>query len=193
MMRTKPPFRADHVGSLLRSGALRDARAKREKSEITADRLKAVEDREIEALIKKQEDVGLKSVTDGEYRRASWQTDFLQGARRRRVLRRRTRVPVSRCDVAADSAARQQEARRLHAASDDRALQVRRCAHQGDAENDDPVAVDAALPLRPQGGAGGDLSDDGRVLPRPRSDLVQGGARASPTPDAATFSSTRPI
>ena len=75
--RTKPPLRADHVGSLLRSTALREARAKREKGEITAEALKAIEDREIEALIKKQEGVGLKSITDGEYRRASWQTDFL--------------------------------------------------------------------------------------------------------------------
>ena len=77
-MRTKPPFRADHVGSLLRSQALKDSRAKREKNEITSAELKAVEDREIEALIKKQETAGLKSVTDGEYRRASWQTDFLK-------------------------------------------------------------------------------------------------------------------
>jgi 5-methyltetrahydropteroyltriglutamate--homocysteine methyltransferase len=76
-MRSKPPFRADHVGSLLRSQALKDARARREKNEITAAALKAIEDREIEALIRKQEAVGLKSVTDGEYRRASWQTDFL--------------------------------------------------------------------------------------------------------------------
>jgi 5-methyltetrahydropteroyltriglutamate--homocysteine methyltransferase len=77
MQRTKPPFRADHVGSLLRSAALKEARAQREKGEITPEQLKAVEDREIAALMKKQEDVGLKSITDGEYRRASWQTDFL--------------------------------------------------------------------------------------------------------------------
>jgi 5-methyltetrahydropteroyltriglutamate--homocysteine methyltransferase len=76
--RTSPPFRADHVGSLLRSEALKHARAKRERGEITAAGLKAVEDREIEALIRKQEAIGLKSVTDGEFRRASWQTDFLQ-------------------------------------------------------------------------------------------------------------------
>jgi 5-methyltetrahydropteroyltriglutamate--homocysteine methyltransferase len=75
--RTKPPFRADHVGSLLRTQALKDARAKRETGEITAEQLKAVEDREIDALIRKQEAAGLKSITDGEYRRASWQTDFL--------------------------------------------------------------------------------------------------------------------
>jgi 5-methyltetrahydropteroyltriglutamate--homocysteine methyltransferase len=77
MQRTKPPFRADHVGSLLRSAALKEARAKREKGEVTAEQLKAVEDREIAELMKKQEEVGLKSITDGEYRRASWQTDFL--------------------------------------------------------------------------------------------------------------------
>src|SRR5205085_861981 len=79
MLRTKPPFRADHVGSLLRSAALKEARARRERGEIDAAALKAVEDREIEAVIRKQEAAGLKSVTDGEYRRSSWQTDFLVG------------------------------------------------------------------------------------------------------------------
>ena len=77
MQRTKPPFRADHVGSLLRSAALKDARAKREANQITAEQLKAVEDREIDAIIRKQEAVGLKSITDGEYRRAFWNYDFL--------------------------------------------------------------------------------------------------------------------
>ena len=61
MQRTNPPFRADHVGSLLRSAALKDARAKRESGSITAGQLKAVEDREIAALIGKQEAVGLKA------------------------------------------------------------------------------------------------------------------------------------
>src|SRR5262245_47854088 len=78
MIRTKPPFRADHVGSLLRSPALKEARARREKNEITAQELKAIEDREIEALIRKQEAARLKSVTAAEYRRAAWQTDFLK-------------------------------------------------------------------------------------------------------------------
>jgi 5-methyltetrahydropteroyltriglutamate--homocysteine methyltransferase len=77
MQRTKPPFRADHVGSLLRSAALKDARAKRERGEITPEQLKSVEDREIEILIKKQEATGLKSITDGENRRKSWQIDFI--------------------------------------------------------------------------------------------------------------------
>jgi 5-methyltetrahydropteroyltriglutamate--homocysteine methyltransferase len=78
MQRTKPPFRADHVGSLLRSATIKEARARREKGEISADELKAVEDREIEAIIKKQEGVGLQSITDGEFRRAWWHLDFLE-------------------------------------------------------------------------------------------------------------------
>jgi 5-methyltetrahydropteroyltriglutamate--homocysteine methyltransferase len=79
MQRTKPPFRADHVGSLLRPTALHEARAKRAKGEISAADLKAVEDREIERVIKRQEDVGLKAVTDGEFRRSWWHLDFLWG------------------------------------------------------------------------------------------------------------------
>ncbi len=78
-MRTKPPFRADHVGSLLRPAALKEARAQFAKGEIDAAALKAVEDREIERVIKKQEEVGLKSVTDGEFRRSWWHLDFLWG------------------------------------------------------------------------------------------------------------------
>jgi 5-methyltetrahydropteroyltriglutamate--homocysteine methyltransferase len=77
MPRTKPPFRADHVGSLLRPAALKEARGKRERGEISADELQTIEDREIEKVIAKQEAVGLKSVTDGEFRRAFWNYDFL--------------------------------------------------------------------------------------------------------------------
>jgi 5-methyltetrahydropteroyltriglutamate--homocysteine methyltransferase len=77
--RIKPPFRADHVGSLLRPAALKDARAKFAKGEIDAVALKEVEDREIERVIRKQEEVGLKSVTDGEFRRSWWHLDFLWG------------------------------------------------------------------------------------------------------------------
>ncbi len=77
--RTKPPFRADHVGSLLRPAALKDARAKHEKGEIDAAALKAIEDREIEVVVKKQEEVGLKLATDGEFRRSWWHFDFFTG------------------------------------------------------------------------------------------------------------------
>src|SRR5690242_15680413 len=74
MQRTLPPFRADHVGSLLRPQFLKDARA----GQITAAKLKAVEDRAIKELIAKQEAIGLNSITDGEFRRAFWHQDFLE-------------------------------------------------------------------------------------------------------------------
>src|SRR3954454_10955802 len=72
-----PPFLSDHVGSLLRSATLKNARAKRERGEIDAAALKEIEDREIEKIIKRQEDIGLQAVTDGEFRRAFWNYDFL--------------------------------------------------------------------------------------------------------------------
>ena len=77
MTRTKPPFRADHVGSFLRPAALKEARAKREKRAISQADLKAVEDREIEKIVAKQEEIGLKLATDGEFRRSWWHFDFL--------------------------------------------------------------------------------------------------------------------
>src|ERR1700681_3058910 len=79
MQRANPPFRADHVGSLLRPDALKRARERRAKGEIDAAALKAVEDREIKDVIKKQEAAGLQSITDGEFRRSWWHLDFLWG------------------------------------------------------------------------------------------------------------------
>jgi 5-methyltetrahydropteroyltriglutamate--homocysteine methyltransferase len=76
--RTTPPFRADHVGSLLRTELLKDARAKHAQGAIAAAQLKEIEDREIEKVIKKQEDVGLKLATDGEFRRSWWHFDFFK-------------------------------------------------------------------------------------------------------------------
>ena len=78
-MRTKSPFRADHVGSLLRPAALKQARERHAKGEIDAAALKAVEDHEIARVIRRQEDVGLQSITDGEFRRSWWHLDFLWG------------------------------------------------------------------------------------------------------------------
>ena len=79
MQRTKPPFRADHVGSLLRPVALKAARERRAKGEITEAELTAVEDREIENIIGRQETAGLQSISDGEFRRSWWHLDFLWG------------------------------------------------------------------------------------------------------------------
>ncbi len=73
-----PPFRADHVGSLLRPAALLEARDKRERGEIDDGQLRAVEDRCIGDVVKMQEDIGLQAVTDGEYRRKLWNVDFVR-------------------------------------------------------------------------------------------------------------------
>ncbi|HYA04935.1 MAG TPA: 5-methyltetrahydropteroyltriglutamate--homocysteine S-methyltransferase [Xanthobacteraceae bacterium] len=78
MQRTMPPFRADHVGSLLRPAALKQARGKHERNEISAAALREIEDREIDKAIKKQEEIGLKLATDGEYRRSWWHFDFFR-------------------------------------------------------------------------------------------------------------------
>ena len=76
--RTKPPFRADMVGSLLRSAAVKEARENKAAGRISDVELTGIEDREIAALVKKQEAIGLQAVTDGEFRRAFWHFDFLE-------------------------------------------------------------------------------------------------------------------
>ncbi|NIH86645.1 5-methyltetrahydropteroyltriglutamate--homocysteine S-methyltransferase [Amycolatopsis granulosa] len=75
--RTTPPFRADHVGSLLRPAELHRAREDFVRGAIGADDLKAVEDRAIRDVVAMQREVGLRSATDGEFRRASWHMDFI--------------------------------------------------------------------------------------------------------------------
>jgi 5-methyltetrahydropteroyltriglutamate--homocysteine methyltransferase len=74
-----PPFRADHVGSLLRPAALKEARRRHAAGSLDGAGLKAVEDREIERIVSKQQDLGLRGVTDGELRRSWWHLDFLWG------------------------------------------------------------------------------------------------------------------
>ena len=76
--RNTPPYRADHVGSLLRPRKLIEARAARQRGEISAEQLRAVEDEAIREAVNLQEDVGLQSATDGEFRRDSWHIDFLR-------------------------------------------------------------------------------------------------------------------
>jgi 5-methyltetrahydropteroyltriglutamate--homocysteine methyltransferase len=77
--RKTPPFRADHVGSLLRPQELHDARDKARAGKMSPGELKAVQDRYIREVVAKQESVGMQSVTDGEYRRDWWHIDFLSG------------------------------------------------------------------------------------------------------------------
>ena len=74
-----PPFRADHVGSLLRPAALKDARRRYAEGALDAAGLAAVEDREIERIVAKQRELGLRGITDGELRRSWWHLDFLWG------------------------------------------------------------------------------------------------------------------
>jgi 5-methyltetrahydropteroyltriglutamate--homocysteine methyltransferase len=75
--RTSPPFRADHVGSFLRPAALHEARKQHADGVISAERLRAVEDEAVRAVVALQREAGLRSVTDGEFRRATWHMDFV--------------------------------------------------------------------------------------------------------------------
>src|SRR5882762_11845782 len=75
--RTSPPFRADHVGSLLRPPRLHQAREDFAAGRISAADLRAAEDEEITRAVRMQEEVGLQSATDGEFRRATWHMDFI--------------------------------------------------------------------------------------------------------------------
>jgi len=77
--RTTPPFRADHVGSLLRPPELLHARDDAAAGRIDAAALRAAEDEAIRDAVRLQRDVGLRSVTDGEFRRTSWHMDFIYG------------------------------------------------------------------------------------------------------------------
>jgi len=76
--RLNPPFRADHVGSLLRPQRLKEARTRLQNNEITKDQLREVEDEAIREVVRKQEAIGLQSITDGEFRRTFFHIDFLQ-------------------------------------------------------------------------------------------------------------------
>jgi 5-methyltetrahydropteroyltriglutamate--homocysteine methyltransferase len=76
-VRTKPPFRADHVGSLLRPPKLLAARESLAEGRIDAGELRRIEDEAIREIVRTQESVGLQSATDGEFRRASWHMDFI--------------------------------------------------------------------------------------------------------------------
>jgi 5-methyltetrahydropteroyltriglutamate--homocysteine methyltransferase len=77
MVRTKPPFRADHVGSLLRPRELLEAREQRQQGQLSAEQLRQVEDRAIAQAVRMQEELGLSAATDGEFRRTTWHMDFL--------------------------------------------------------------------------------------------------------------------
>ncbi|MCJ8007104.1 5-methyltetrahydropteroyltriglutamate--homocysteine S-methyltransferase [Lederbergia wuyishanensis] len=79
MQATTTIFRADQVGSLLRTDVIKEARLQKAAGKITAEQLRAIEDKEIARIMEKQKEIGLKAVTDGEFRRAWWHFDFLEG------------------------------------------------------------------------------------------------------------------
>src|SRR5262245_62782190 len=90
MTHERPPFRADHVGSLLRPPELLRAREQHQKGTLSAESLREIENRSIQDAAKLQEEIGLQAITDGEYRRTIWHVDFLRqidGVRDRKSTR----------------------------------------------------------------------------------------------------------
>ena len=194
--RTTPPFRADHVGSLLRPP---DAARRRATTSPPAgstptscapSRTTAIRD-----VVRMQEDVGLQSATDGEFRRASWHMDFIYqldgitkdaGRHRGPVPQRPTATSSSRrprCTSTASSASRQT------IFGDDFAF-LRDTVTTRRAEADDPVAEHGPLPRRPGGDRRERLPRPRRVLGRPHRRLPRGGAPARRARLHATCSST---
>ena len=152
-LRTTPPFRADHVGSLLRPPELHAARDDFAAGRIDADALRAVEDAAITDAVKLQEDVGMLAVTDGEFRRASWHMDFIYqlGGIREDDERMHVQFHNEAGDIEF-SPAKARVYDTLDAAEDDlrRALRVPQVAgHEGRTQAHDPVAEHGALPQRP--------------------------------------------
>ncbi len=174
MQDSTAPFRADMVGSLLRTAPLKEARAKYAKGEITAAQLKTVEDEEIRKLVAKQEAVGLKLVTDGEFRRAWWHFDFFWGLQGLRARDGRSGHQVPRRAHQGRKPEGHGQARLPHRPSHARALQVPEIGQQGRAEDDHPLAVGDALPQRPRRHQHAGLSRHGRLFRRPRQGLRQG-------------------
>ena len=173
--RNRPPFRADHVGSLLRPPELQEARAAWKAGTLAPEALRAVEDRCIAAAIRKQEELGLRAATDGEYRRAYWHYDFVVRAGWRGAVRAGAEDPVQGQRGAAAHAAGQRQDR-LVEAGDAGPLPVRRRPRDhGGAEDDHPVAQRGAFPRRAAGDRCEDLSGPGRVLRRSGRGLPEGG------------------
>ena len=177
MKRAVPPFRADHVGSLLRPKALHEARAKFAKGEMAAPELKEVEDREIERVIKKQEEVGLQAITDGEFRRSWWHLDFLWGLDGVEKHVMDTGIAFAAVTTRNEGVKVTGKLGMAGPHPDGRALQVRRRAHQANAEDHHSRAfrdLRAAFSYADQQQG---VSVDGCVLGRSRRRLQEGGAR----------------
>ena len=194
---TTPPFRADHVGSLLRPPAPAAGPRRQAAGRITADELRAIEDDAIRDVVRMQADVGLRSATDGEFRRTSWHMDFIyrlggvvqgDGRIRVRMHNERGRRRVHRAG-AADQ--RPDPAERAH---------LRRGLHVPALDRGPGVTAKLTIPspsmVHYRGGRAAidpDVyADEERVLGRPVRRVRRPGARDRPRWAAPTCSSTTP-
>ena len=169
--RTSPPFRADHVGSLLRPQRLLQARDDFAAGRITAAELRSVEDQEIPRAVRMQEEVGLQSATDGEFRRASWHMDFIYalggvsktpGNMAVKFRNAAGEIEFTPASIRVDGKIRIDDTIFADAFT---FLQVPR--HHGGAQADDPVAEHGPLPRRPRLRRPGRLPRHGGVLGGP--------------------------
>ena len=169
--RTSPPFRADHVGSLLRPQRLLQARDDFAAGRITAADLRSVEDQEIPKAVRMQEEVGLQSATDGEFRRASWHMDFIYalggiskapGNMAVKFRNAAGEIEFTPASIRVDGKIRIDDTIFADAFT---FLRVPR--HHGRAQADDPVAEHGPLPRRPRLGRPGGLPRHGGVLGGP--------------------------
>ncbi len=168
MQRTKAPFRADQVGSLLRPPRIKEARAKLEKGEITADDLRKAEDMEIEKVVHRQASVGLKLATDGEFRRSWWHFDFLAKLTGCELFHPETGIQFAGVETRHDAV---RVIGKLDFPDDHPMLDhfnflKKSAKSRCHAEDDDPVAGGSAFPRRPQGDLEGRLSRSRSLLRR---------------------------
>ena len=177
-VRTKPPFRADHVGSLLRPPALLQAREDAAEGRITAEELRAVEDEAIVDAVRMQENVGLRGVTDGELRRSSWHMDFIYALDGISTADDKVKVSFhnEQGDIEFMAAALHVDSRvgvSQTIFGDAYCSSPSACGRLSEA--DDPVAEHGPLPRRPGRDRPERLSGPRRVLGRPHGRLSRGG------------------
>ena len=158
MQRKKAPFRADHVGSLLRSETLKQARADRSAGKMDQGALAQIEDQEIKALVAKQESIGLQSITDGEFRRAFWHFDFLGGLGGVELFESDSGIQFKGVQTKATGV---RVIDKLHY----KPFPLFKKHHPSNTQNDHSLPVHAALPRRPENDQYGRLSRYGRFLP----------------------------
>ncbi len=161
-----PPFRADHVGSLLRPKVLQEARAKWKAGTLSHDALREIEDRCIAAAIAKQEEIGLRAATDGEYRRAYWHYDFVAGLDGVEIYEPTEKIQFHggvplRHKLRVNGKISWSKPTMI-----DHYRFLAGHVRTADAEADDPVPLGGAFPGRPRGDRSDDLPGPGSVLRR---------------------------